>query len=61
MKSTKKLRIYKGEDCGLYLESYLERQNMLASFIALLMKFFSSTANVKLLLAALAKLSAALG
>jgi hypothetical protein len=36
------------------------RLHMLASFIALLMKFFSSTANVKLLLAALAKLSAAL-
>jgi hypothetical protein len=59
MKFAKKLHIYKGEDCGL--DSYLERQNMLASFIALLMKFFSSTANVKLLLAALAKLSAALG
>jgi hypothetical protein len=38
-----------------------ERLKMLASFIALLMKFFSSTANVKLLMAALAKLSAALG
>jgi hypothetical protein len=33
---------------------------MLASFIALLMKFFSSASNVKLLMAALAKLSAAL-
>jgi hypothetical protein len=38
----------------------VERRFMLASFIALLMKFFSSTTNVKLLMAALAKLSAVL-